>query len=57
MIEAKKEDVKIKTSEKWRYYKPIHLRYMLTIYHRLPRRRIYDKMVMNKRGNRQINQS
>ena len=36
MIEAKKEDLKIKASEKWNYCKSIPLQYMVSAYHSLP---------------------
>ena len=49
MIEAKKEDVKIKTSEKWKYCTSITLWYLLSSYHRLHLWNMDNKMVMNEK--------
>ena len=47
MIEAKKDDVKIKTSENWNYNKATTLWYLLSKYHRLPLWQMSNKIVKN----------
>ena len=48
IIEAKKEDLKIRTSEKWNYCESIPLQYLLSTYHRLPLWNMANNMVINE---------
>ena len=48
LIEAKKEDVKIKTGKKWKYWESIPLQYLLNTYHRVPLWNMAKNMVMSE---------
>ena len=48
MIEAKKEDAKIKTSVKWKYCEYVPLRYLLRAYHCMTLWRMYNSMLINE---------
>ena len=49
IVEAKKEDVKIRPSEKWKYCESIPLRYLLSKYHRPPLLHMANNMAIDEK--------
>ena len=51
MNKAKKDDVKIKAYEKWKFSESIQLWYLLSAHHSLPLWNMENNMVTNEKGN------